>query len=607
MLSSFRNLFAVGSRTISAAAVLVVHLACFSSLQAADYFATLDTNADGVLSGREAADVKVLDSDKDGELAEAEFLKAVAEQAVKNLSADEEIFAERDGNEDGRLSGTEISGYEYTDANGDGKIPREEFRASLLKQRAELRSRPSAEVKKVASERFSALDITEDGRLTGTEVVGSSHFDFNEDKRVTREEFIAGMILDAAAAEGPGAPDGESKTAELLNLFVSAINDPASSQIIGNMRPELLSLVDAPVLEFSLQSVHDHHRSLQKVSPELIQQSPPEENGQFDVVAPLKCASGDMKMHITIFEEKLLGFRFESPAIAEVESSMYAKLMTDEKTQNKFSEYYSPICKTLVSSIATSKYEDAASMFHPEVIETVGREKFDTVFETIREQLGDLKSVELETIGAGENPDGVFMMTIGHRAIGSAGTIMIENKFQFQGMKAALVAISLEATEADMTDVLKPAPKPVSPLMKEFVAKQDGITFLMPGKPVRTFDESQNMAMWRLEHPSPQAVFSVQIFTFAQSFEEASEDFFAGLKETLITTTGGKVVEYIDEKWDGHPAKVVVLQVDGKGFMARFDVIVGPKVYSLQWQGKEINDDIRYSFAEPFLKSTEAY
>ncbi len=605
MLSRFHNWHTVRSFLLSTATMLGVNLICVPALQADDYFATLDSNADGVLSGREATDIKVLDADNDGELTETEFSQAVAEQAVKNLSADTEIFTQRDGNEDGRLSGNEISGYEHTDANGDGKIPFDEFRSSLIRQRTELSSRPPSEVKKVAVERFSLLDITQDGRLTGTEIVGSAHFDFNQDKRVTREEFIAGMILDAAAGGREETPEKQSTPAELLNLFVNGINNCNSSQIIGHLRPELLEIVDAPVLDFSLQTLHDSHRTLKKISPDLIQLSPPEANGQFDVVAPVACASGEMKMHITIYEDKLLGFRFESPAIEEIEANIYAKLMTDEKTQDKFAGYYSPICKTLIEYITNSKDDNAARMFHPEVVESLGREKFDAVFGSIRNALGDVDLIELETIGAGENANGIFMMTIGHRVTGSAGTAMIENKFQFQGMKGALVAISFEPTEPNMIQVLKPASTPRSPLLKEFVAKQDGVKFLMPGKPVRTYDDSQNVATWRLEHPASQAVFTVQIFTFAQSFEDTPEEFFPLLKDTLLTNTGGKLLDSNDEQWDGHPGQFLAIEVEGKGIMGRYDVIVGPNVYSMQWQGKEINKEIRESFAEPFLKSLQ--
>ena len=63
------------------------------------------------------------------------------------------------------------------------------------------------------------------------------------------------------------------------------------------------------------------------------------------------------------------------------------------------------------------------------------------------------------------------------------------------------------------------------------------------------------------------------------------------------------VLDSNDEQWDGHPGQF--LAIEGKGIMGRYDVIVGPNVYSMQWQGKEINKEIRESFAEPFLKSLQ--
>ncbi len=605
MVSRFKNLHRVITAAFAVMSMFGISHAGSFSLSVGDYFENLDTNDDGVLSGREATDLKVLDADKDGELTKTEFSEAVAEHSQNSSKADSEIFVQRDGNEDGRLSGKEISGYEYTDSDSNGKIPLEEFLLSLTKQRGELSSKSPAEISKVATERFKALDITDDGRLSGTEVVGSTHLDFNRDKRVTQEEFIAGMILDAAAANQTESPKSESRTHELLNLFVKAINDQDSGKLFQNMRPELISIVDAPVLNFSLMQLHKTHRTAKTITPDLIQQSPPEANGQFDAVAPIECATGEIKVHITVYDGQLLGLRFESPALAEVEANIYAMLMTDEKTQDEFAQYYSPVCKTLIDQVTASKDDEAASMFHPDVIQQVGRDKFDAVFDSIRSSLGEVKLIELETIGAGENENGVFMMAIEHRATGSAGTLMIENKFQFQGMNAALVAISSAPAEPDMINLLKPVAKPASPLLKEFDAKQDGVKFLMPGKPVRTFDEAQNMAMWRLEHPSSQAVFTVQIFTFAQSFENASEDFFTGLNDTLVVSTKGTIVETHKEQWHGHPAQFIAIKVDGKGFIARFDIVIGLNVYSMQWQGQQINDDIRHSFAEPFLKSLQ--
>lgn len=48
-----------------------------------------------------------------------------------DVKADEAKFKELDGNEDGRLSGTEMRGIERYDANGDARITREEFLGGL--------------------------------------------------------------------------------------------------------------------------------------------------------------------------------------------------------------------------------------------------------------------------------------------------------------------------------------------------------------------------------------------------------------------------------------------------------------------------------------------
>ena len=70
--------FTLKSFLLSAAVVLPASLAA-----ADDSFERQDSNQDGVLSGREATDLKLLDQDSDGEISEAGFNDAARAQKVQ--------------------------------------------------------------------------------------------------------------------------------------------------------------------------------------------------------------------------------------------------------------------------------------------------------------------------------------------------------------------------------------------------------------------------------------------------------------------------------------------------------------------------------------------
>jgi hypothetical protein len=70
--------FTLKSFLLSAAVVLPASLAA-----ADDSFERQDSNQDGVLSGREATDLKLLDQDSDGETSEAGFNDAARAQKVQ--------------------------------------------------------------------------------------------------------------------------------------------------------------------------------------------------------------------------------------------------------------------------------------------------------------------------------------------------------------------------------------------------------------------------------------------------------------------------------------------------------------------------------------------
>ena len=96
-----------------------------------DRFSTLDTNGDGVLSGREARDLKHYDRDRDGDITPKEYRAGNRRlRFLDPASEPKRAFRELDDNGDAVLSGRERQGVETFDTNGDGDITEAEFLAA---------------------------------------------------------------------------------------------------------------------------------------------------------------------------------------------------------------------------------------------------------------------------------------------------------------------------------------------------------------------------------------------------------------------------------------------------------------------------------------------
>jgi len=142
-------------------------------------------------------------------------------------------FKRLDQNEDGYLSGREALGLSSADTNRDGRISRAEWEMSVPLDR--LRTGTTAE----AEAWFSARDINEDGRLTGTESRGLQSLDLDQDGRIPRSEFLAALKLPQAAdrpGEKPGTPDSSEKPVRKLTEWDRTL----ARQFDGGKRRALL-------------------------------------------------------------------------------------------------------------------------------------------------------------------------------------------------------------------------------------------------------------------------------------------------------------------------------------------------------------------------------
>lgn len=116
--------------------VLTGNAADESMVRAKAAFADLDRNEDGVLSGREVKSVLEFDTDGDGEVSLTEFLGGHRRKDQMGLKPADlrRLFASKDANEDGVLSGKEVKGFEAYDSDRDREVTWDEFVAGSARQ-----------------------------------------------------------------------------------------------------------------------------------------------------------------------------------------------------------------------------------------------------------------------------------------------------------------------------------------------------------------------------------------------------------------------------------------------------------------------------------------
>lgn len=159
-----------------------------------DTFKEKDLNKDGVLTGSELKGVKKFDSNQDKSISKDEFLagkKAQTKELHDKLR--EKAFDKVDTNDDGILTGNEKAKLKQFDKDGNGEISKEEFQAG----RSEAWR---AKVDKKFDDVFNSLDTTNEGVLSGTEMKGHKDWDADGDGKITKDEAKAGWTADRKEA-----------------------------------------------------------------------------------------------------------------------------------------------------------------------------------------------------------------------------------------------------------------------------------------------------------------------------------------------------------------------------------------------------------------------
>ena len=597
--------------------LLTAAIAIPASFAAADDpFELQDSNKDGVLSGREATDLKLLDQDGDGEISLAEFTEAASEQKEQATRQAQQLFAERDANGDQRLSGTEMSGYENFDSDGDRRLTEIEFETGFASADSEIRNMSFAEIRKTAADRFSMIDINEDGRLTGTEAAGSGHFDRNADRRIVKEEFIIGLILSTASPDSvspdhpmPSRPVTEEIVHQTLADFIKALNDVTKAKLItGTLHTSIVHQVDLPIFEYALGHAKASHGKM-KLPPKSQIRLSTLENGDVEAEAELNCEKGAMKLVVRLSQGKVVGFLMDSPEMEALETTLYQDLLGEE-LQERFANHYAIIAQGPLESIMKGEDGVAAAWIHPSVVEEVGRDKFFGLFQQIRDRLTEVKSTELETFKTEVSTDNIRMFTVTQIVTGTSSVQRYATTFQCVGMDAVVTGLSIEAA-SDVAPT--PGPKPVMPADAdktgnwfETVSLRDGLSFSTPGEARRTEKEPSEGGLTRFEYelPEQEMTFQIDVIKLKVDISTESKTFFDTVRTQLVEDTGAKLLEERLLDQDGPlPSQVLVVQKENGQTTILRSVVDGSRVYSFLWTGATLDDNTDRNFARPFHES----
>ena len=429
-----------------------------------DFFSLLDMNEDGVLSGREAAFFKPYgEATKGGEITKQEFDAAVARRIDIVDRQDRGVFGFLDGNHDARLSGTEIKGFEFTDLDGDGRIPLAEFLKGMAASRNALGAMTPSDLEKEATRRFHLMDINKDNMLTGTEGIYMASFDVNEDGRITFAEFIYGTFLDAASASRVPVVVPTPLSSEPIQMVIDFINRQDSVGLIAKLRPELKQILDGVLIDFTLRLAANSHGRISLPAKDSIVIKAGEEVGSQQYNARPACERGSLSIDVLMFEDAILGFSLESPDVNQLNGKLFDELAANKNGILKtFGEFYSPQCQTMIRHIFANEDAAAIDMFHPETQEKASK-LFSSIFSKMRSLCGDVISIELETLtleldssGKGE------FLNIAHQVVGKNGPMLITHKMQFLGLKGHLVSIKGE--QVKVTEATPLATPPTAPI-----------------------------------------------------------------------------------------------------------------------------------------------
>lgn len=563
-----------------------------------EVFSKLDTNEDGVLSGKEATTVRQFDADKDGEVTKAEYLAGIVSERKALLSInDSKLFAERDTNEDDVLSGKEIKGFENYDADSDGEVSRKEFDQGRAADRKKIAGPSPEELARQALEKFRQLDINEDGRLSGKEMVGFEKLDGNGDKRISEKEFVAGFAT--MESEPAGDP---------VAVFLEMIRTTDPTKFLKVTEPGFAKEMDPPVLKFVMERVASALGTLEPSAKTALVPKQQTINDQPHTVfeGSLEFKNGKADATLIVNRGQIVGFQLQSPALNDVGERLLTALATNREFGKTMADFYTPHCEEFVKLILAGEDEKAFAKYHPETRKQVDKEQVLTLFEILRTNCGDFKGFELEKLRVESDADGnsdSFVLT--HLVRGSKRDYLTTMTFQFSGLSAHVVILSVKPADKESPS---PSTEPGKPGDLQWVktsAAAEGVTFEMPGKPKRTADESKNQVSYRFDTEDKSSVFTVRIESEGENQEPEAKTLFEAVQTQLVKNLEGELLDTDEANAGRHPGRIFFLQMKDGVFFIERTVIIGRRLYRLQVVTTEQNKRRREKSVNYFFESAK--
>jgi hypothetical protein len=588
--------FTLTNLILGTAVVLPVSL-----VSAADQFYREDANRDGVLSGREAKDLLMLDENKDREISQAEFTAAARKQRAQAVIAANLLFEIRDENQDRRLSGTEMAGIEYFDKNGDRRISKLEFKTCLVNGDPSILDASGATIRKIATERFKKMDTNEDDRVSGTEAESLSHFDQNQDGRLTIEEYITGLILcgevadslspDDAIPTAPNTPIADDEVHKAYASFITALHDIEKVDLIQDWLHESIKhQIDDPILDYALKHAKKSHGDI-GLPPKNEIRIASVEGGDIRAEADLRCKKGKLKLVLQFKEGRMNGFLMDSPEMQGMDKALYRDLQKDE-LQKVFSRRYGIEASFVLTRIMNG--EDALSDVHPSVVEQVGHATFEKLFEQFRTKVGKLNSYEVESFKTELDENDVYSFTVTHIVTGTGVPQRFSTTFQVTGMEAAITGLEI-SDAADVVPTPEPDPKPMGPSVAEVTATwtetvslKDGLAFKAPAEAVRTEQDSPGGHLTRFVVEQPEEKLRIQVDLIRLKIDVSKEaaTFFETTKAAFVKSTGGELLqEEIEHEKGPFPSQMLALKLEDDRIVFLRSVIDGSDYYSFVCTG----------------------
>lgn len=595
---------------------IVVFGTFLSTVSLADDFDTQDGNQDGVLSGKELEGLKSLDSDQDGEVHRQEFMAAVKAQHQRAETMVAAIFKERDGNEDGRLSGKEISGFEESDSNGDGRIMEAELLVRFTSRDGELKGKSFKQIRQIAESRFEKIDITEDGRLSGTEAYGSTHFDQNGDSRISKEEFVTGLILSVPDTEADTKIDTLPKGGvdKILSDVVSAMNNAdKTNNVYQRMHEKMREITDPVVLEYIFKHALKSHASFKIVDKKDIKQTKLK-NGGMEASVTLQCGQGELTLSVTTLNDQIVGLALVSPEMNEIDQALFGDLQ-EEELQKAFVAAYEAEIQQALKAIVDGEDDLAIQMIHPIVVQQLGEEAFKNLFSKMRTHIPKIEGVELETFSNDRSEKGLYTFTITYLVTTGTNAVRFGCTFERAGLCNAMTGYSMELVQEPVTpepssdDDPLPSPEiPMAPSLSpdwiETVSIRDGVKFELPGDSTRTEKPVKTGKSINFSHAlqSKRMFFNLDVNTLESDFTSESAIFFETFRNALLNGNENELLkEDLDPKAQ-FPNQLLLLKNKNGTFTVIRTIIAGKKIYRARWSGHDIDEEAK-TLAKRFIES----